>query len=845
MLEAGARLLERAAGEDGRSEDARRTFTDAAGSAARPRAPTRWSASGSPRPRASPSLIEADPHPQPLTEGPRRTLRVERTRAGRGSWYEFFPRSEGARQHEDGSWTSGTFRTAAKRLPAIAEMGFDVVYIPPIHPIGRTIRKGPNNTLDGRPERPGLALGDRLGGGRPRRHPPRPRHGRRTSPPSSTRPPGSDLEIALDLALQASPDHPWVTEHPELFTTLPDGSIAYAENPPKKYQDIYPLNFDNDPEGSYLEMRRIFQHWIDRGIRIFRDRQPAHEAARLLGVAAARREQRRTPTWSSSPRRSPGPPMMHGAREGRVPAVRTRTSPGGTRRRSSTEFLTELVDRVGRLPAAEPLRQHPRHPHRRTCSSAARPPTRSARRSPRPPPRPGASTPATSCTRTSPGRGPRRTSTTRSTSTGRATGRRRRCSAAPSRPYLTRLNAIRREHPALGQLRNIRFHWSDDDAGARLQQVPRRRRSPTPGAPTRSSSSRTSTRTAAARRSCTSTPRCSARTPGETFAVHDLITGSRLAVGHGRLRPPRPVRRAGAHPARRVLRRSQRKEGIRCRRSSSTTTPEAVGPRSTTPGSEHAAAPETAAAPRLRRRRGRSEPTCRRTTCSRGSRRAPTPDPHSVLGQHPAGLPDADAVVIRALRPLAREVVAVLDNGARIELAPHRPRRLAGRLASPGSADYVLETTLRRTTSPGRRTTRTASSRPSATSTCTSSARAGTSSSGTCSARTTADAGVARESCGTAFAVWAPHAQAVRVIGDFNGWNGVLHAMRRHGRRTASGSCSSPTSRPYSAYKFEILTAAGEWIEKADPMARHTETPPATASVVDREQLRAGATPAG
>ena len=201
------------------------------------------------------------------------SLRVERERAGVGSWYEFFPRSEGAKLGTDGTWTSGTFRTAAKRLPAVAAMGFDVLYLPPIHPIGVTGRKGPNNTLTVGPQDPGSpwAIGSSAGG-----------H-------DSVHPDLGDLsdfsyfvnaakklgiEVAIDFALQTSPDHPWVTEHPEWFTTLPDGTIAYAENPPKKYQDIYPINFDNDPDGIRAEVLRLLRHWIGLGVRIFRVDNP-------------------------------------------------------------------------------------------------------------------------------------------------------------------------------------------------------------------------------------------------------------------------------------------------------------------------------------------------------------------------------------------------------------------------------------------------------------------------------------------------------------------------------------------------------------------------------------------
>ncbi len=169
---------------------------------------------------------------------------------------------------------SGTFRTAAERLDAVAAMGFDVIYLPPIHPIGEVNRKGPNNTLDPGPERPRLARGRSAArtAGTTRSTP--------TSAPSrtSTRswpgPPSLGLEVALDLALQCAPDHPWVTSHPEWFTTQADGTIAYAENPPKKYQDIYPLNFDNDPAGICREVLRVVRHWMSHGVRIFRVDNP-------------------------------------------------------------------------------------------------------------------------------------------------------------------------------------------------------------------------------------------------------------------------------------------------------------------------------------------------------------------------------------------------------------------------------------------------------------------------------------------------------------------------------------------------------------------------------------------
>ncbi|HEX2313973.1 MAG TPA: alpha-1,4-glucan--maltose-1-phosphate maltosyltransferase [Thermomonospora sp.] len=202
-------------------------------------------------------------------------LVVHRERALYGSWYEFFPRSEGASFDPMGRRgpMSGTFRTAMKRLPAIADMGFDVVYLPPIHPIGRTFRKGPNNTLNAGPYDPGSpwAIGS-PDGGHDAVHPDLGDIGDFDA--FVQRAGELGLEVALDLALQCSPDHPWVTEHPEWFTHRADGTIAYAENPPKKYQDIYPLNFDNDPEGIYQEINRVVRYWMAHGVRIFRVDNP-------------------------------------------------------------------------------------------------------------------------------------------------------------------------------------------------------------------------------------------------------------------------------------------------------------------------------------------------------------------------------------------------------------------------------------------------------------------------------------------------------------------------------------------------------------------------------------------
>lgn len=200
-------------------------------------------------------------------------IRVERERALVGSWYEFFPRSEGAIKNADGSITSGTFKTSAKRIPEVAAMGFDVLYIPPIHPIGYAHRKGKNNSLNATESDPGVpwGIGNTAGG----HDSVNPELGTLSDFEDFLKVARkNDIEVALDLALQCSPDHPWVKSNPEWFTKRADGTIAYAENPPKKYEDIYPINFDNDYPGLFTEIFRIVSFWIDKGISIFRVDNP-------------------------------------------------------------------------------------------------------------------------------------------------------------------------------------------------------------------------------------------------------------------------------------------------------------------------------------------------------------------------------------------------------------------------------------------------------------------------------------------------------------------------------------------------------------------------------------------
>ncbi len=267
-LEVGARLFERAARSVPRGDRARLLAAAEALRADR-HLPERVAPAFAP---AVADLLRTHPLRDLLTRGRPLQVSVDRTRALFGSWYEFFPRSTGG-WDTHGRPRHGTFATAANELPRIAAMGFDVVYLPPIHPIGRVNRKGPNNSLTPGPDDVGSpwAIGA-AEGGHDSIHP---ELGTvadfRSFVARASR---LGLEVALDLALQCAPDHPWAAAHPEWFTVLPDGTIAYAENPPKKYQDIYPVNFDDDRDGIYTEVLRVVRFWIANGVKIFRVDNP-------------------------------------------------------------------------------------------------------------------------------------------------------------------------------------------------------------------------------------------------------------------------------------------------------------------------------------------------------------------------------------------------------------------------------------------------------------------------------------------------------------------------------------------------------------------------------------------
>lgn len=230
-------------------------------------------------------LMEKYPNLEFATQSePELAIWVDRERARFSSWYELFPRSASAiaGQH-------GTFADVERQLPEIAAMGFDVLYFPPIHPIGRAFRKGKNNTVTARAGDVGSpwAVGDKQAIAQPAHKDDN--GGHKSILPelgtfedfdrlvAATKTNG--MEIALDIAFQCAPDHPWVSEHPDWFVIRPDGSIQYAENPPKKYQDIYPLNFESpDWRGLWDELYSVFEFWIQRGVLIFRVDNPHTKA---------------------------------------------------------------------------------------------------------------------------------------------------------------------------------------------------------------------------------------------------------------------------------------------------------------------------------------------------------------------------------------------------------------------------------------------------------------------------------------------------------------------------------------------------------------------------------------
>jgi starch synthase (maltosyl-transferring) len=195
-----------------------------------------------------------------------------------GAWYELFPRSLGQNGRH------GTFRDVEGQLARITRMGFDVLYFPPVHPVGRSFRKGKNNQPQCQPGEPGSPWGiGAAEGGHKSIHPELGTLADFHRLVAKARALG--IEVALDIAFQCAPDHPYVKEHPEWFRKRPDGSIQYAENPPKKYQDIYPLTFETEAwESLWNELKSIFEFWVEQGVTVFPGGQSPHQGFFILGV---------------------------------------------------------------------------------------------------------------------------------------------------------------------------------------------------------------------------------------------------------------------------------------------------------------------------------------------------------------------------------------------------------------------------------------------------------------------------------------------------------------------------------------------------------------------------------
>ncbi|MCW2548382.1 MAG: hypothetical protein JWN96_2842 [Mycobacterium sp.] len=403
-------------------------------------------------PSLAPGLVaalDAAPLRDLLTKSPTYQLTIDRKRALFSSWYEFFPRSEGASLDPP---RSGTFASAAKRLPAIAKLGFDVVYLPPISPIGEINRKGPNNTLTPGPGDPGSpwAIGSRLGG-HDSVHPDLGTIQDFDAFVAKAR--GLGMEVALDLALQCAPDHPWAKTHPEWFTTKSDGSIAYAENPPKKYQDIYPLNFDNDYEGLYAEIRRVIRHWMSHGVRIFRVDNP-HTKPVLFWEQMIADIKATDPDVLFLAEAFTRPPMMHTL--GRIGFTQSYTYFTWRNEKAELEeYGAELTDSAWHMrpnffvntpDILHAFLQYGGPPAFKIRAALA------AMMSPSW----GVYSGFELCEHVAVKPG-----SEEYLDSEKYQYRPRDYSNAPLNPYLTMLNRVRREHPALQQLRNLHFHFVD------------------------------------------------------------------------------------------------------------------------------------------------------------------------------------------------------------------------------------------------------------------------------------------------------------------------------------------------------------------------------------------------
>jgi starch synthase (maltosyl-transferring) len=454
VLEEGARLYQRAAAGVPKSKGRRDVVlaaVDALRDETRPAA-SRLAAALTPE---VDSVLGRYPLRELVTVTEPLPLLVERERALYGAWYEFFPRSEGTSE-----CPHGTFRTAARRLPAIAGMGFDVVYLPPVHPIGATFRKGRNNTLSPGPEDVGVpwAIGSPEGG-HDAVHP-----GLGTIEDFDwfvKQARSLDLEIALDFALQCSPDHPWVQKHPEWFHHRPDGTIAYAENPPKKYQDIYPIAFDADMDGLVAETLRVLRFWMAHGVRIFRVDNP-HTKPVVFWQRVIADINRTDPDVIFLAEAFTRPAMMHTLAQIGFQQSYTYFTWRNSKQ-ELTEYLTELSGEAAAYMRPNFFVNTPDILHEflqqggrpafelRAVLAATLSPTW------------GVYSGYELCENT-----PLRAGSEEYLDSEKYQITSRDWEAAERdgrtiTPLITRLNAIRRRHPALHRLRNIRFHATDND----------------------------------------------------------------------------------------------------------------------------------------------------------------------------------------------------------------------------------------------------------------------------------------------------------------------------------------------------------------------------------------------
>ncbi|MET8804284.1 alpha-1,4-glucan--maltose-1-phosphate maltosyltransferase [Streptomyces sp. NPDC004546] len=402
------------------------------------------------------ALLDRYPLRELVTASDAMPLLVERERALYGSWYEFFPRSEGTAEQPH-----GTFRTAARRLEAIAEMGFDVVYLPPIHPIGTTFRKGPNNTLTAGPQDVGVpwAIGSPEGG-HDAVHP-----GLGTIEDFDFFVGEAEklgLEVALDFALQCSPDHPWVHKHPEWFHHRPDGTIAYAENPPKKYQDIYPIAFDADMDGLIAETVRILRHWMSHGVRIFRVDNP-HTKPVVFWERVIEEVNRKDPDVIFLAEAFTRPAMMHTLAQIGFQQSYTYFTWRNSKQ-ELTEYLSELSGEAAAYMRPNLFANTPDILHAYLQHGG----------------RPAFEVRAVLAATLSPAWGiysgyelcentPLREGSEEYLDSEKYQLKRRDWEAAAREgrtiaPLIAKLNDIRRQHPALQRLRNLRFHQTDNDA---------------------------------------------------------------------------------------------------------------------------------------------------------------------------------------------------------------------------------------------------------------------------------------------------------------------------------------------------------------------------------------------